>query len=437
LLGIPLFESNPDVIAQAASRQMFHLQTFQTGPYAEACQQVLGLLAYAQACLLDPQQKAFYDQQLAEALGHRTERLVAAPPPPAGTFQPTGGFAGTMPAAPGAYPEAGAYPGASPAWGAAAGYPVPPAPEPARYGAGFMASPVAAAPAMSAAGPMAGPSYMPGPMPGAMPASMPAAMSPAPLSAGGAAVAVPLSAATMSPMTVPMAAPVAALARPAVAQPAPAGPPVGGGSRPVPPPPPVQPQDEESAYAAVIPDEQIPRKSLRRKLPAKSQGLSKETISLAVAGGVIALLALIWLVSSGLGRQKHGWESLEEPTAASPTKKHPGVEKTEKAPRDSGKKHDDGKFAVRPRPAIGRSPLGVPPVGVRPNRPPAIVEDEGAVIAPPVTTKFPAATHDPFGPDGLGAQGAQPAQPPPAQQAFPPGEDAPPDGAVGMPDKKN
>jgi len=83
LLGVVLFESNPEVIQRAADRQSLHVGAYQSGPQGEICQQLLSEIAMAQFCLLDPQQKAAYDSQLCESLAQRGERAVAAPPPPA------------------------------------------------------------------------------------------------------------------------------------------------------------------------------------------------------------------------------------------------------------------------------------------------------------------------------------------------------------------
>ena len=61
LLGIPLFESDPDVISGAADRQMTHVRTFQAGQYSELSQRILNELSQARITLLDPQKKAEYD----------------------------------------------------------------------------------------------------------------------------------------------------------------------------------------------------------------------------------------------------------------------------------------------------------------------------------------------------------------------------------------
>jgi hypothetical protein len=69
LLGVDLFESDSDVIAVAADRQMAHVRTFQTGQLAELSQQLLNELAAARICLLKPEKKAAYDAQLKKQLG--------------------------------------------------------------------------------------------------------------------------------------------------------------------------------------------------------------------------------------------------------------------------------------------------------------------------------------------------------------------------------
>lgn len=71
LLGIARFESDPEVIAAAADRQMAHLRMFQAGPRAEACQRLLGEVTRARLCLLNPQRKAAYDAELSTVLAGR------------------------------------------------------------------------------------------------------------------------------------------------------------------------------------------------------------------------------------------------------------------------------------------------------------------------------------------------------------------------------
>lgn len=76
LLGLELFEANESVIANAADRQMAHVRTFQSGQHAETSQRVLNELAAARVCLLKPEKKAAYDQQL------RAKTAAARPAPP-------------------------------------------------------------------------------------------------------------------------------------------------------------------------------------------------------------------------------------------------------------------------------------------------------------------------------------------------------------------
>jgi hypothetical protein len=64
LLGIAIFESDPDVIDHAADRQMAHVRTFQAGRHGALSQQILNELAAARVCLLHPERKREYDAQL-------------------------------------------------------------------------------------------------------------------------------------------------------------------------------------------------------------------------------------------------------------------------------------------------------------------------------------------------------------------------------------
>jgi len=91
LLGIGLFESDPDVISNAADRQMVHVRTYQSGKHSAISQRILNELAAARICLLDPGKKAAYDEQL-----RRQGRLeMSSPPPP----PPSPGY-GSPPAPP-------------------------------------------------------------------------------------------------------------------------------------------------------------------------------------------------------------------------------------------------------------------------------------------------------------------------------------------------
>lgn len=64
LLGIAAFESDREVIAAAADRQMAHVKSFSTGKYAAASQTLLNELSKARVALLNVALKAAYDQRL-------------------------------------------------------------------------------------------------------------------------------------------------------------------------------------------------------------------------------------------------------------------------------------------------------------------------------------------------------------------------------------
>lgn len=64
LLGVELFESDPDIIERAADRQMTYLRSLQSGEHAALAQQLLNEISAAKVCLLDPHKKEKYDQKL-------------------------------------------------------------------------------------------------------------------------------------------------------------------------------------------------------------------------------------------------------------------------------------------------------------------------------------------------------------------------------------
>ncbi len=64
LLALTLYESDPDVIANAADQRMVHIKSFQSGKHSAASQKILNEVAKAKVCLLDPEKRAEYDQQL-------------------------------------------------------------------------------------------------------------------------------------------------------------------------------------------------------------------------------------------------------------------------------------------------------------------------------------------------------------------------------------
>lgn len=68
LLGIALYENNPDVISNAADRQMAHIRTFQSGKHSKESQKLLNELSAARVVLLNPASRAMYDTQLRSAM---------------------------------------------------------------------------------------------------------------------------------------------------------------------------------------------------------------------------------------------------------------------------------------------------------------------------------------------------------------------------------
>ena len=158
LLGVGVFESDPDVISNAADRQMVHVRTYQGGKYSALSQRLLNELSAARVCLLDPKKKAEYDEQLRKQMAAKVAVLrpvvlppavapvaVPAPTPVPGSAQPPGPAAGLRPLAPAATPAA--MPTTTPAAG-----PAPPLPPAADDPAVFVPKP----PLRSVAGAAAG-----------------------------------------------------------------------------------------------------------------------------------------------------------------------------------------------------------------------------------------------------------------------------------------
>src|SRR5262245_7915011 len=70
LLGIEPTEQDREVIEEAAIRQIGHVRSYQTGPFAAECTHLLNEVAHARGVLLDPVKRKQYDQELA----HRMKR---------------------------------------------------------------------------------------------------------------------------------------------------------------------------------------------------------------------------------------------------------------------------------------------------------------------------------------------------------------------------
>jgi hypothetical protein len=256
LLGIVLFESNPQVIEQAADRQSLAVGAHQAGPQGELCQRLLGEIAIAKHSLLDSQQKSGYDAYLQQILAHRGECSVAAPPPPT-------------------IIGAAAPPAVAPQYLQPPNYPahfLPPMP-----------------PAQMPLPPM---SHAPMPQPGMLLPPLPQPAPPAPM---------------MSPQPMPVAAsylPVMSAARPAIVPVAahfqvaaragangavstPAAPPA------IPPAAPLRPMEELERLAAQP-------SGRRRFVKRKKVEYSKEIVIGGIAAAVAVVLVIIYLAAQGI-----------------------------------------------------------------------------------------------------------------------------------------
>lgn len=81
LLGISQFETNVNVISNAADQRMFFIRMFQNGPHSIETQRILNVLAQARITLLNPQSKAEYDNQLQSMMLNREMPSIAPPVP--------------------------------------------------------------------------------------------------------------------------------------------------------------------------------------------------------------------------------------------------------------------------------------------------------------------------------------------------------------------
>jgi len=67
LLGVTLFESDLDVIANAADQRIGHVRAFQIGKHSDESQRILKAISAARVCLLNADKKAEYDAGLRSA----------------------------------------------------------------------------------------------------------------------------------------------------------------------------------------------------------------------------------------------------------------------------------------------------------------------------------------------------------------------------------
>ena len=76
LLGLRTFEDKPNVIENAADRQMAHLRTFQSGKHSKESQKILNHVASARVTLLNPEKKEKYDKLLREQMRLEAESVL-------------------------------------------------------------------------------------------------------------------------------------------------------------------------------------------------------------------------------------------------------------------------------------------------------------------------------------------------------------------------
>jgi hypothetical protein len=81
LLGIPLFETNEDVIQNGLDQRMAHIKSFANGRHGAVSQRLLTELSQAGVCLLRAEKKQVYDQQLRSKLRASAETVALQPAP--------------------------------------------------------------------------------------------------------------------------------------------------------------------------------------------------------------------------------------------------------------------------------------------------------------------------------------------------------------------
>ncbi|MCH7725679.1 MAG: PD40 domain-containing protein [Planctomycetes bacterium] len=87
LLGLQQFEDNDDAISNACDARMAFIRTFQTGKHTAESQELLNEVSEARICLLKPEKKRAYDEQLQKKV-NATSLKTAAPLPAPEPAQP-------------------------------------------------------------------------------------------------------------------------------------------------------------------------------------------------------------------------------------------------------------------------------------------------------------------------------------------------------------
>lgn len=78
LLGLARFEIDPTRIAAAADARMALLRSVQTGPRGLIAQKIMNEVAAARVCLLSPERKSLYDEELWQCLAAQTHSTPTA-----------------------------------------------------------------------------------------------------------------------------------------------------------------------------------------------------------------------------------------------------------------------------------------------------------------------------------------------------------------------
>ncbi len=100
LLGLELFEADPDVIVNAADARLSYLRSLSKDKHADMADRIAAQIKEVQLCLLDPAKKAFYDGQLQR----RIAALKREPNPAAAAPYAAGNASAVPPAKPAAVP---------------------------------------------------------------------------------------------------------------------------------------------------------------------------------------------------------------------------------------------------------------------------------------------------------------------------------------------
>jgi hypothetical protein len=80
LLGLVRFEDDPEVIRDAAERQMGHVRRYALGQHSALSQRILNEVGAAKACLSDRSKKANYDRRLRAMAEAEPKAPPVAPP---------------------------------------------------------------------------------------------------------------------------------------------------------------------------------------------------------------------------------------------------------------------------------------------------------------------------------------------------------------------